>query len=59
MDKNLILQLCRQIAASAENIVSVGADAAHANAPQLMGIRQAAAQIAAEVNKPKEVAKDG
>lgn len=59
MKKNSILQLCEQIALSADKIVSVGAQATRANAPQLLGIQQAAAAIAAEVNRPEEVGKDG
>lgn len=59
MNKKMLLQLCDQISAAAENVISVGVAATAANAPQLLGIQRAAAAIAAEVNKPEEVGKDG
>jgi hypothetical protein len=59
MNKDHVLQLCSQICVAADCVVSVGANAAATNAPQLMGIRQAAAQIAAEVRTQEEVATDG
>ena len=59
MDNERILQLCEQIALSAEQIISVGAAAARANAPQLLGIQQAAAASAAELTRPEELKQDG
>lgn len=54
-----ILALCERILSATDNIVSVGASATMANAPQLMGIRQAVQQIAVEIQKEEEVKSDG
>lgn len=60
MNKEKIKALCAQIAAATEHIISVGSDAAAVNGPQLLGIRHAARQIAAEVEtQENEVAVDG
>ena len=54
-----ILALCERILSATDNIVSVGVSATMANAPQLMGIRQAVQQIAVEIQKEEEVKSDG
>lgn len=59
MDKKKIIALCEQIRYATDNIVSVGASATMANAPQLMGIRQAVQQIAVEIQTEEEVKSDG
>ena len=59
MDKGNITDLCRQIVAAADAIVSAGINITAINAPQLQRIQRAAEQIAQELNKPEEVKKDG
>ena len=59
MDEKKITDLCRQIVAAADEVVSVGIHLTAINAQHLQRIQRAAEQIAAEVNKPREVAKDG
>lgn len=54
MDKRKIKQLCEQIVMAADNVVSIGAAATAANAPQLSGIQRAAHLIAAELSQPDE-----
>ena len=54
MDKQKITQLCQHILKAANETEVRG----ESNFAQLLGICQAARQIAAEVNKP-EVAQDG
>ena len=58
-EQKKITDLCRQIVAEADEVVSVGIHLTAINAQHLQRIQRAAEQIAAEVNRPKEVKTDG